>query len=393
MTVRSTRAGFTLVELMIATIAGAFAVTGVYYLNGISSRMFGEQMRVSETQMSLRGALEQVRRDIARAGYLATPNSKVLAGCAGTAGSTDVSATDVRSIAITRGGSEDAVKTLLETPSINKTRADSLILTGNFATADAYLANPNTSTSAMVYFQLDSESFRRSFFTPNADNTDATFDQARFNTVFRAGRMVRVENEGRMFFRVIASTTTSTSSAAVTLTDALPPCFVSTRWTAVSPIMRVRYALEDGKSDDLKRLTAQTAALGSTRPILVRREIAVDGTALADTARVVLDYAVEFAVDPIVWDATKDEFIYALAATERDDANLNPQTIASVLLTLSSRSQDADPKLPSLGRASLGDDKTLSSPLMTFQVVPALTGAVMNARVRTARAEILLQNH
>ena len=108
MTQRSARAGFTLVELMIATIAGAFAVAGVYYLNGVSSRMFNEQMRVSETQMSLRGALEQLRRDISRAGYLATANSKILTGCDGAAASLDVSATDVRSIAITRAGSEVA---------------------------------------------------------------------------------------------------------------------------------------------------------------------------------------------------------------------------------------------------------------------------------------------
>jgi prepilin-type N-terminal cleavage/methylation domain-containing protein len=391
MTVRSARAGFTLIELMIATIAGAFAVAGVYYLNGVSSRMFGEQMRVSETQMSLRGALEQVRRDFSRAGYLAVPNSKVLPGCDGTPGSLDVSATDVRSIAITRGGSEVGIKTLLETPAINKTRADSVILTGNFATADAYLANPTTSSSAMLYFQTDGESFRRSFFTPTADHTSATFDQARFTSVFRAGRMVRVENEGRTFFRVIDGSTTVGGSAAVTLTQALPACFVPTRWTAVSPVMRVRYALEDGKSEDLKRLTALSAAVGSARPILVRREVALDGSLVADTARVVLDYAVEFSIDPIVWDESKKEFSYALSSAERDAANLNPETLASLVVTLSSRSQDADPNLPTLARTTLGDDKILSSPLLTFRVVPPDVG--LNARVRTARAEIFLQNH
>ena len=62
------QAGFTLVEMMIALLAGSFAIMAVYYLGGVSSRGFNEQSRVAESQMALRTAMEQLRRDISLMG-------------------------------------------------------------------------------------------------------------------------------------------------------------------------------------------------------------------------------------------------------------------------------------------------------------------------------------
>src|ERR1700712_5920127 len=122
---RSSRAGFTLVELMIALIAGAFAVSAVYYLNGVSSRAFAEQMRVSETQMSLRSAMEQLRRDFSRAGYLGTPNSALVPDCSGVAGSGngDISPFTIRSLNVTRDASLAGDVATMLAVATNKTRA------------------------------------------------------------------------------------------------------------------------------------------------------------------------------------------------------------------------------------------------------------------------------
>lgn len=392
MTRATSRAGFTLIELMIAMLAGSIAVAGVYYLNGISSRMFGEQMRVAETQMALRSALEQIRRDFSRAGYLSTPNSSRLPDCTGSLGTTNVASSMVRSLALTKNGSLGDVNTLLGIPGTNPTRADSAVLTGNFATSDAYLSDPTVSTNTVLRFQADSEAFRRSFFKPAVGGA-ATFEAERFTSAFKAGRMLRVENEGRVFFRTIsASSATSAATASVTLTDALPTCFDPTRWTAIAPVMRVRYALErDDQNTDLARLRSTTGAFGAARTILVRREVDAAGTVMADTARVVLDYAVEFAVEPIVWDGTN--FNYALSDADRTAANDAPETIAAVLVTLSARSLDADPNLQTLGRTPFGDNAQLDGPLLTFRVIdPSAANVSLNARVRRARAEIFLQN-
>src|ERR1700712_4011938 len=181
---RSSRAGFTLVELMIALVAGAFAVSAVYYLSGVSSRSFAEQMRVSETQMSLRSAMEQVRRDFSRAGYMAVPSSTLIPDCNGQVnadGMGNISPRLMRAISVTRDGSlgNTDVTTLLA-PVVNSTRADSVDLWGNYATPEVYLVDPVATTSGQIFFQPTSEGFRRSFYDPVAGNGAATFNAARF---------------------------------------------------------------------------------------------------------------------------------------------------------------------------------------------------------------------
>ena len=59
------RAGFTLIELMVALVAGSFVISGAYYLSDVSARLFNEQIRRAETQMTLRTAGEQLRRESA----------------------------------------------------------------------------------------------------------------------------------------------------------------------------------------------------------------------------------------------------------------------------------------------------------------------------------------
>ncbi|HEY6879184.1 MAG TPA: prepilin-type N-terminal cleavage/methylation domain-containing protein, partial [Polyangiales bacterium] len=204
------RKGFTLVELMIAMVAGSFAVAGVYYLNGVSARAMSQQMSVSDAQMSLRSAMEQIRRDVARAGYLAAPNSDALYNCLGTvvAGSSDVTQQAFQAVRVGKDGSLSygttsgpQVAALLGT---NKVAADDLTLIGNFATADAYLADPANTTASVITLQTTSESFRRSFFTPGATNAvAATANTALFSATFAPGRMLRIEQGGRFYFRNI----------------------------------------------------------------------------------------------------------------------------------------------------------------------------------------------
>lgn len=399
--IRSKSAGFSLVELMIALVAGAFAVAAVYYLNGVSSRAFSEQMRVSDTQMSLRSAMEQLRRDFSRAGYLGTPSSALVPDCDGSKSTTGTIAPRwMRAISVTRDASMTGDVNTMLAPATNKTRADTVDVWGNYVTSDAYLADPERSTLTTIVFQETSEAFRRSFYDPVAGNGTATYNAARFAATFIAGRMIRIENEGRFFFRDIASSSSTAGAVSVTFGVALPYCFVGTSWSAVSPLVHLQYAVESDATADLSRMQSSATAAGTGLPgarraMLVRREWRDDtATVVAGTARVVLDYAVEFAVDAMINTTAsstgRPAWAYQRSTTT---ATTNPDKFGSVLVTLTARSAEASPTLRTVARASFDVAGAFDSPMRMFQVIdPAATSLVLNARVRTLRSEIFLQN-
>lgn len=423
------RAGFTLVELMIAMIAGAFAVAGVYYLNGVSARSYAQQLAVSDAQMSLRSAMEQVRRDVARAGYLAAPTTAVLRNCLGNlAGNGPSDNTSQQFQAVTVGPS----RSLSYAPDVNsnsgtqvnaliganRVAADDLTMFGNFATADAYLANPVTSSSTVIALQANTESFRRGFFTPGANNGAATANTIAFSDIFAPGRMLRVEHAGRFFFRQIqARQWVPPADPQITLAAALPGCVETTGWMAVAPVSRVHYGLESDLTPDFSRLRADASLPGSRRALLVRREettasapppdatsIASAGggftalTAMPNTARVVLDYAVEFGVSAVRNTAVanaRPTWAYAITPAELAVVNAAPQNFRSLIVTLSSRSAEVDPRLAAVGGTRrLPAANFLGDPLLTFNVLDPNFAALttLQARVRTLRSEIFLQN-
>ena len=71
----STRQGFTLAELLVAIGLTSVVAVGMYSLSQVSAQTFQQQQRVSEMQLRLRSAVEEMRADLARAGYMGTPNS------------------------------------------------------------------------------------------------------------------------------------------------------------------------------------------------------------------------------------------------------------------------------------------------------------------------------
>jgi len=394
--------GFTLIELMIALVAGAFAVAAVYYLNGVSSRAFSEQMRVSETQMSLRSAMEQLRRDFSRAGYLSTPDSNISPSCGGTVGAG--SSRRVRAVQVTYDGSNTGdAATLLGAPATNKTRTDAVDLWGNYATADAYLADNNLSTPNSITFQADTEAFRRSFYDPQTGNLPAKYNPIRFSQVFAPGRMVRIEHARLYFYRDIILPTpgagTAASPASVSFAT-LPSCFEPTAWSAISPMVHYQFRVESDATADLARLKVPTASamLGSRRTMLVRREVRDSSSATpeAGTSHLLLDYAVEFAVDAVINSSAaglRPNWTFSQNDAVTTQSQNGPAAFRSLLVTLTARSPETDPKLPTMDRTRFNVANTFNSPLLMFRVIdPAQATIVMNARVRTLRSEIFLHN-
>ncbi|MDP9002229.1 MAG: prepilin-type N-terminal cleavage/methylation domain-containing protein [Myxococcota bacterium] len=75
MTRRNTaQGGFTLIELTIALVAGLIVALGIVGLSKEATRTFHEEVRNSAAESTLRTALDRLRADLQRAGYMSTAN-------------------------------------------------------------------------------------------------------------------------------------------------------------------------------------------------------------------------------------------------------------------------------------------------------------------------------
>ena len=71
---RSSRSGFTLVELTVALVAGLIVAMGIVGLSHEATATFNEEVRTSAAESGLRTAVDRVRADLQRAGYMSTGN-------------------------------------------------------------------------------------------------------------------------------------------------------------------------------------------------------------------------------------------------------------------------------------------------------------------------------
>lgn len=65
---------FTLVELTVALVAGLIVALGIVGLSKDATHTFHEEMRSSAAEANLRSAMDRLRADLARAGYMSTGN-------------------------------------------------------------------------------------------------------------------------------------------------------------------------------------------------------------------------------------------------------------------------------------------------------------------------------
>jgi prepilin-type N-terminal cleavage/methylation domain-containing protein len=72
---RRRQAGFTLVELTVALVAGLIVALGITALSREATRTFHEEVRTSAAEATLRTAIDRIRADLQRASYMSTPNA------------------------------------------------------------------------------------------------------------------------------------------------------------------------------------------------------------------------------------------------------------------------------------------------------------------------------
>lgn len=406
--------GFTLVEMMVALVAGALVVTSVYYIGTVTTRQFVEQDEISRLQQGLRLTANRLKRDVERAGFLSTPNLiKTRALCDPSGPNGDGSIDNFAAVHLDNNGSIAALggATSAEVKK-NAVELDSIVLTGNFITVDEQVAEfqpPNR-----LVFRTDLQGFRRNFVAP-----DGSISAEAFTSVYVSkaadpngyGRHIRVVNQtGRqMYFRIgEAGLDATTGLPYVTLNSdgtmvnelLSGPC--SGAYFFVTPIMAIKYhvvAPGDANYPGTNRL--DKGSLHGTHAALVRVEVALDPTdpfkpalEIESTAQIVLDNVVFFDVD-FVSDKRDAGEAQPLFADVQDESGMNPNSegsdgahrLRSAIIRVGTRGPREDPKLkwPYPGDRS----DIVTEPMWRYDAVPDVDGT---ARVRELRIEVPLPN-
>ena len=360
-------------------MAGAIAITSIYYVGSASSHHFQEQQRIATTQMSLRMGVEQLRRDLSRAGYMGSPDSRREIRCM-------TPNREIQGIEFANATDLGALPNAAE----NGVTADRLRLVGNYLTSDSYLAIGLNGGGTRVFLQRSWQGFRRSFGEP--------FSAAAFTDVFVAGRMLHIRTlQGQHFFVTI--TGADAGQAAVDFSPALPVGSVCLAGLAdgamVAPLARIEYrVLQLGRRTEGSQLGRVTGEdfLGETNPQLIRHEIAFnDNSWLPGTERVVLEYVANFDVRFMIDTAANPGAAPNLVEVAEGQAQnqmgfgRRPNRARSAIVDVSVRTPEQDPNYlwPFPGA------RPANAPLTHYRVNGALPGA---ARVRTVRTEILLPN-
>ena len=71
---RAAARAFTLVELLVAVTAGLFVAIAAFALSRQGSRFFQQEARIANTQFAATLGFDRLRADVARAGFMSTPN-------------------------------------------------------------------------------------------------------------------------------------------------------------------------------------------------------------------------------------------------------------------------------------------------------------------------------
>lgn len=388
---RRRQAGFTLLEMMAALVAGLIAIGSIYTLSSASSKHFHEQQRISQTQMSLRMAMSRLTADIARAGFGGTPNSAAelnlgMLAC----NQAPINPLSAVSFANHLDGGAAVPNT-----GTNGVQTDRLDLLGNYATSDVYRAMPSAAANQLV-IQSAWHSFARSFGIPG--DPVRPYNQDAFEDVFRPGRLIHVRTTDQKHFyaRVVASNG-AVNSFSVTFTPAFNCSNARLDGAMVSPLSRIRYRIVStigGPQSDMAGLNLGNVPTGNVQAgtlnsMLVREELDEAGLRVPNSEQIVLEYAVHADYQFVV-DTQLGVGLPPIMQLEQGNATPNvtnfPHRIRSIIVNLGARTSRHD---ASFGGGTSGVTPAPPIPLRTFRVSNTLPGL---ARVRTLRSEVMLRN-
>lgn len=381
--------GFTLIELMVSITVGGIVIAIAYTMSAGASRALRVSHEVAQTQSSVRLAMEQLRRDITRAGFGGTPNSAVDTGTNPTGCA--VSATPTQAIRFTSGQYTDQIFQA----AANGVRADGLILEGNMSTDDHFLVGAiNNGTT--VTLQTSRQSFRRAFMAdmdPSA-GVDFQFSLAAFQEVFADGTTVQIVSPtGRRVLRQVSGAPTNTGGVvSINVTPAIAVgCFGYGRGARLTPVDRVEYYAARA-SAAFPALVARNAATipGMRNVVFARRELDAALNPVDGTERPVLEYVVNasyaFAYDTASGSGSPVLGPFEInPTTNQTQITANPQRLRAVRVDLGARV----PGAYNFSFPAPAADQPIRGFMPTGPTAPAET---RGTRVRAVREEIFLDN-
>jgi pilin/secretion family protein with methylation motif len=399
---RGLERAFTLVELMVAMVASMFVAIAVFTLAKHASAFATQQSRIADATLQSVVGFERLKADIARAGFLSSPNVvRDPAMCRPSldplypAGLASMASVYIEPVPVAQLSTESTLNGI--TPS-------RIVLAGSYSSPDLFVARSISQTDPpVVYLSLTSLGMANIGYQP-------AMDAATLATVFPPNRALRIlDDAGRVQFGTIISVSGG-PNPSITLDPEPNVQFRTLNTTSkcgirglgndvVNVINFVRYDIRSLDNSVLQPgLTAMYRggpSYESGRRELVREELDVTGAPITGTLELVAEYAVDLGfslfvapndTSPLTRISGAAVAQYAGNPTGLSAGN-GPQLIRAVHAWLSVRSQEAD------RTSALNLPTTAPGPnMLRISVNPDNATLPPFARVRTLQSTIPLNN-
>ncbi len=393
--------GFTLVELMVAMVGGMFVSFAVFTLAKHSSAFSLRQARIADATLQNVVGFERLKADIARAGFLSTPNlvndpnicgDREAAGYPAWLGR--LASVFIEAVPPLQRSSEMTLNGIIPSR---------IVLSGSYASADEFVARNIIGGAEPTVFLVPN-----SLGMANI-NYPATLDPTALGQVFATGRALRiVDDAGKTQFGVIAGVTGGANPtielepapALEFRADSGLRCGIRGHGKNVVNVVNiVRYDfrdLNDASLPEFSHMFRGGPSYEATRRELIREELDVTGTPIDGTLELIAEYAVDLGFSILVAPDTASPLVRFSGNDVANYAgdpvglglNAGPQLIRAVHAWLSVRSQEADRTAPIDPLVTAGPGPNL----LRISVHPTDRDLPPFARVRTLQSTIPLNN-
>lgn len=348
--------GLTLIEILVGLVIGVILLGSIYYVYTVSSRAYRMENEIIRASENLRFGLEQLRRDIAAAGFLATPDS---------AADDNVCYAPTRLLGIyfeRQGDTYESSRNVNIKPA-------AVTLFGAYASPNVYFTESIIGNTVTLQ---------------PGGNFPAS--ESEFNAIFNSKYLLRIVNaeQFEMYYPIVsADYNTRRIILAGAPPIAVPPNYCGIQGYGVglevNVVGYVRYILRRDLREDAPKDGNGTV----TKIDLVREELAYDRTVIPGSRVIVAEYVADLSFydfvmdndltgrDPnlVVYTNIEDVVNDAGGGLLSSQTGSRPQDLRFVTVVLTTRTEHEDPSLGHVARAGL------HAPILTYDADVTMAGA------------------